>query len=260
MSISAVHLAGVRKRYPHFILDGIDLEVPAGRTLGLIGQNGAGKSTLLRIMMGLVHPEEGSVEILGLPMPEKQRAVKARTGFVSEDMALYGGETLHWHMNFVRSIRPGWDGGAAEALLERLGLNAEQRLRGMSRGEQVKAMLLLALAHRPALLVLDEPMAGLDPLARVEVLQLLRSAREEGRTIIFSSHRGEDVAELADDVAFVHDGRLLAFGPTARFLVGGSLEQAFVHLVGARNRENRHGTGPGTAPRSAERRESWARA
>ena len=163
MITSAIHLEQVRKRYPHFTLNGIDLDVPAGCTLGLIGQNGAGKSTLLRILMGLVRPDEGRVVVLGHSLPEQGRAVKARIGFVSEDMALYGGATVRWHMNLARSFHPGWDPQAAEALLERLGLKEEARLRGLSRGEQVKTMLLLALAHRPDLQLLDEPMAGLDP-------------------------------------------------------------------------------------------------
>jgi ABC-2 type transport system ATP-binding protein len=148
-------------------------------------------------------------------------------------------------MELVRALCPAWDPHAAAHLTERLGLNAERRLKGMSRGEQVKAMLLLALAHRPALLVLDEPMAGLDPLVRAEVLCLLRTCREEGRTIVFSSHRGEDVAELADDVAFVHDGRMLAWGPAPGFLGRGGLEQLFVDLVGARRGEQAPQTHPG---------------
>ena len=239
MREAAVRLSNVRKRYAHFVLDGVDLDVPAGRTLGLIGQNGAGKSTLLRIIMGLVRADAGRVEVLGRAMPADERTVKSMTGFVSEDMALYGGTTLRWHMDFVRSFYRGWDEALATALLERLDLNPQQRVRGMSRGQQVKAMLLLALAHRPALLVLDEPTAGLDPLVRTDVLALLRAAREDGRTVLFSSHRGDDVSGLADDVAFVHGGRLLAHGPASGFPGGGAdLERVFldlVHAAGARS-------------------------
>jgi ABC-2 type transport system ATP-binding protein len=234
MRDAAVRLGGVRKKYAHFCLEGIDLDVSAGRTLGLIGQNGAGKSTLLRIIMGLVQADGGRVEVLGRPMPADERVVKTRIGFVSEDMALYGGATLRWHMAFVRPFYGSWDDTPAAALLDRLDLNPEQKVRGMSRRQQVKAMLLFALAHRPALLVLDEPTAGLDPLVRTEVLALLRAAREEGRTILFSSHRGDDVSGLADDVVFVHEGRLLAQGPASGFPGGGGdLERIFLDLVRA---------------------------
>jgi ABC-2 type transport system ATP-binding protein len=232
MDGTAVRLRGVSKRYRHFSLEGVDLEVARGRALGVVGQNGAGKSTLLRIVMGLVRTDAGAVEVLGRAMPAEERAIKRDIGFVSEDMALYRGATLRWHMDLVRSFYPGWDEGHAAALLERFELNPAQKTGGMSRGQQVKAMLLLALARRPELLVLDEPTAGLDPLVRLDVLRELASARGDGRTVIFSSHRGDDVAGLADDVAFIHAGRLVGRGPAAAFATGGrSIEEAFVEQV-----------------------------
>ncbi len=235
MDGTAVRLHGVGKRYTHFSLDGVDLEVGCGRALGVVGQNGAGKSTLLRIVMGLVHADSGSVEVLGRAMPAEERAIKRQVGFVSEDMALYRGATLRWHMDLVRSFYPGWDEAHALALLDRFELNANQKMGGMSRGQQVKAMLLLALARRPELLVLDEPTAGLDPLVRLDVLRELAAARRDGRTVIFSSHRGDDLAGLADEVAFIHAGRLVGRGPASAFAGGGrSIEEAFVeHLRGS---------------------------
>lgn len=233
MDGTALGLHGVRKRYPRFALDGIDLDLPAGRSLGLIGPNGAGKSTLLRIVMGLVRADAGRVEVLGLPMPAQEARIKARVGFVSEDMALYGSATLGWHMRLVRSLYPGWDEGLAASLLERFDLRPDQKARGMSRGQQVKAMFVLTLAHRPELLLLDEPLAGLDPLARHEVLELLTAARHDGRSVVFSSHRGDDVSALADDVAFLDAGRIGALGPVSDIVgAGRSLEQAFLDHVG----------------------------
>ena len=104
MSESAIELKGIRKSYPRFALRDVDLEVPSGTVLGLVGPNGAGKSTLLRILMGLVRADAGLVRVLGHPMPEEEVQVKARVGFVSEDMALYGGATLAWHMQLVRTL------------------------------------------------------------------------------------------------------------------------------------------------------------
>jgi len=161
-----IKVRGVRKRYPRFTLQDIDLDVRAGRVLGLIGPNGAGKSTLLRVLMGLVRADSGEVAILGRPMPAEERWIKARVGFVSEDMALYGAKSLRWHMDLVASVHEGWDARRAAELLQRLDLDPNQKARGMSRGQQVKALLLLAVvrlrqdralvpAHSPMLLFSD---------------------------------------------------------------------------------------------------------
>src|SRR5215470_4431598 len=125
MSDLSVQFQGVSKRYPHFSLENIHLELPTGSIMGFIGANGAGKSTTIRILMGLVHQERGSVEVLGHPIPAAQVAAKWDVGFVSEDMRLYGSTTLAWHMAFVRSIYPAWDAAYAEVLLKRFDLKPE---------------------------------------------------------------------------------------------------------------------------------------
>jgi ABC-2 type transport system ATP-binding protein len=154
-------------------------------------------------------------------------------GFVSEDMALYGAATLRWHMRLVRDASGRWDERRAADLLERFSLDPDRRLRGLSRGQHLKALLLLAMARRTELLVLDEPTAGLDPLVRHEVLTLLKETRAERRALVFSSHYGDDVAELADDVAFLHAGRIVTHAPVAGLLAGGvSLEHAFLERIG----------------------------
>ena len=167
---TAVEFSGVTKRYKYFTLDQVDLKLPTGYIMGFVGANGAGKSTTLRILMGLVHQDAGCVQVLGHTMPEDQAAAKREIGFVSEDMRLYGAATLEWHMRFVRSIYARWDNGYANDLLRRFDLKAQQKVKGMSHGQRVKAALMLALARRPRLLVLDEPTTGLDPIARREVL------------------------------------------------------------------------------------------
>jgi ABC-2 type transport system ATP-binding protein len=212
MSEVCVRLEGVSKKYPHFLLDNISLELPTGSILGFIGANGAGKSTTIRILMGLVHQDRGAVEVLGHSMPTDQVAAKLKIGFVSEDMRLYGPATLAWHMAFIASIYPDWNQSYAEKLLRRFDLKPQQKIKGLSHGQRVKAALLLALAHQPRLLVLDEPTTGLDPVARREVLaELMAVLADEERTILFSSHNTLDVEQISDRIAFIDRGRIIAF-------------------------------------------------
>ena len=206
----AVRFEGVSKRYPHFALDNIDLDLPVGGIMGLIGANGAGKSTTIRILMGLVHQDRGAVHVLTHSMPKQQAAAKLDIGFVSEDMRLYEAATLAWHMEFIRPIYPRWDQRYAESLLRRFDLKPQQKIKGLSHGQRVKAALLLALARRPRLLVLDEPTTGLDPVARQEVLaELMAVLADEDRTILFSSHNTLDVEQISDQITFIDRGRII---------------------------------------------------
>ncbi len=210
MSDLAIELEGVRKKYPYFALDNIQLRVPYGQIMGLIGPNGAGKSTTIRILMGLVQQDCGSVRVLGHPMPVEQIAAKWDIGFASEDMRLYEAMTLAWHMDFIRSIYPKWDAPYAQLLLKRFGLRAEQKIKGLSHGQRVKATLLLVLARRPRLLVLDEPTTGLDPVARHEILRELTAVMsDEGRSVLFSSHNTQDVEQISDTITFIDRGRII---------------------------------------------------
>ncbi len=219
MTVFSVEFSGVTKRYKHFTLDHIDLELQAGCIMGFVGPNGAGKSTTLRILMGLVHQDEGAVQVLGHAMPDEQAAAKMEIGFVSEDMRLYGAPTLEWHMNFMRSIYPRWDRAYANQLLKRFDLKAQQKINGMSHGQRVKAALLLALARRPKLLVLDEPTTGLDPIARREVLgELMMVLVDEERTVLFSSHNTLDVEQISDQIAFIDRGRIVECSDKETFL------------------------------------------
>lgn len=221
MTDLAVRFEGVGKDYPLFTLDDIDLELPTGSITGLVGANGAGKSTAIRILMGLVHQDRGSVHVLGLPMPAQQIAVKRDVGFVSEDMRLYKAATLQWHMGFIRSIYPGWDPAYAEELARRFDLQPRQKIKGMSHGQRVKAALLLALARRPRLLVLDEPTTGLDPVARHEVLgALMEILTDERRTVLFSSQNTLDVEQVSDQIVFIDRGRIIDAGDKETFLDG----------------------------------------
>jgi ABC-2 type transport system ATP-binding protein len=219
MTDLAVQFENVSKEYPHFKLDDVSLELPTGSITGFIGANGAGKSTTIRILMGLMHQDRGTVHVLGHPMPAQQAAAKLDIGYASEDMRLYKAATIAWHMEFIRSIYPGWDQGYAELLLNRFDLQQKQKVKGLSHGQRVKAALLLILARRPRLLVLDEPTTGLDPVARQEVLgQLMDVLADDRRTIFFSSQNTLDVEQISDQITFIDRGRIVDSGDKESFL------------------------------------------
>ncbi|GAB2666916.1 ATP-binding cassette domain-containing protein [Arenimonas aestuarii] len=215
----AFSLTGIAKRYPHFALQDITLQLPEGQVMGLVGVNGAGKTTLLRLLTGLAAPDAGQVQVLGHQLPDAQVAAKRDIGFASEDMRLYRGQSLRWHMDLVKNIYPGWDESYAGELVKRFDVRPDQAVGGFSHGQRVKALLLLCLARRPRLLLLDEPTTGLDPVARIEVLEALADVlRDEQRSVLFSSHNTHDIEQLADSITFLHQGRLVASADKDRFL------------------------------------------
>lgn len=207
---SAFRLRSVEKKYPGFTLRVPALELASGTLLGVIGPNGAGKSTLLRMLLGLVRPDAGRIEVLGHAYPAGEAEARDEIGFLSDDLRLYGGVTLDWHVRFVRSVCPRWDEALAAELARRLDIDRSRPIKNFSHGQRVKAALLLALARRPRLLVLDEPTTALDPAVRREVLaELLQVLAEEERTVIFSSHLTQDVERISDRVLFLTGGRIV---------------------------------------------------
>lgn len=219
MNVAAIEFDKVSKRYPFFQLDDISLRLEQGQITGLVGPNGAGKTTLIRLLMGMIGHDAGTIHVLGHAIPEQQALAKRDVGFVSHDMGLFASATLAWHMSFVKSIYPGWDDAYAAALVKRFYLHPEQRIKGLSTGERLKAMLLLVLARRPRLLVLDEPTAGLDPVARHEMLaELMDVLRDEERSILFSSHNTLDIEQISDQITFLDRGRIVASNDKEVFL------------------------------------------
>ena len=217
----AIEFDQVCKKYPEFYLDHLDLKLPTGQVMGLVGVNGAGKSTALRLIMGLIRPDSGSVDVLGRRLPEHQVFVKENIGYAAEDMRLYGAENLRWHMKFIQSIFPSWDPLYAEHLLKRFDMNAEQKTKSYSHGQRVKASLILLLARRPRLVILDEPTTGLDPVSRYEVLsELAEILRDENRSVLFSSHSTQDVEQLSDSITFLHKGKTLASQDKETYIEG----------------------------------------
>lgn len=211
----------INKNYQHFQLQNVDLLFEQGSVMSLVGPNGAGKSTILRIIMGLVVPDSGSVNVLGYSIPKEQIEAKRNIGFVSEDMRLYESETIAFQMEFVKSIFNSWGDEYASTLLRRFDLKKEQIVKGLSHGQRVKAALLLVLARRPKLLIFDEPTTGLDPAARKEVLdEMMNALEDETRSILFSSHNTLDVEQISDYITFIYDGRIIESRDKEEFLDG----------------------------------------
>ena len=206
----AISLSHVSKRYPHFMLSDISLDFPQGSVAGLIGPNGAGKTTTMRIMMGLVTPDSGAVSCWDSRFPPTRPPSSRRSAITRKTCVVQTGN--HRLAPAVRApVYPHWDDAYAQQLLDRFGLNPEQRVKGLSHGQRVKAFLLLILARRPRLLILDEPTTGLDPVARHEVItELMRVLEDEERTILFSSHNTQDVEKLSDSITFIDRGRVIA--------------------------------------------------
>ena len=214
-----IEMRNVRKAFRFFTLEDLSLDLEPGQIMGFVGPNGAGKSTTIRLLTGLLAPDAGEIRVLGHAMPEGQALAKRDIGFVSDEMRLFGHATLGWHMQFVASIYPGWDAQYAKTLVKRFNLRPEQNVSGLSSGEHVKAVLLLALARRPRLLILDEPTSGLDPVARHELLsEFMDVLRDEDRSILFSSHNTVDVERISDRITFIDRGRLVDSSDKEDFL------------------------------------------
>ncbi len=206
----AIEMNNVSKSYPLFQLSDINLKLATGNIMGFIGPNGAGKSTTIRILMGQIQQDQGDVTVLGHKMPGQQVSAKWDIGYASEDLRLYPKATIAWHMDYIKSIFPTWDGAYAKTLLKRFDLLDNHQVKGLSHGQRVKAALLLMLARRPKLLILDEPTTGLDPVARHEILnELMDVLLDDDRSILFSSHNTQDIEQLSDHITFIDKGKII---------------------------------------------------
>jgi ABC-2 type transport system ATP-binding protein len=190
---------GLGKRYRRlWALADCTLSVPAGHVVGLVGPNGAGKTTLLRLAVGLLAPTTGTIEVLGGPPPASP-AQLARVGFLAQDSPVYAGLSVADHLRLGAHLNPGWDAGLAGNRIDRLGLDPGQKGGKLSGGQRAQLALTLALAKRPELLILDEPVASLDPLARREFLQdLMEATAEQELSVVLSSHLVADLERICD--------------------------------------------------------------
>jgi ABC-2 type transport system ATP-binding protein len=209
---AAIEASFVGKRYGRsWALRDCTLTVPAGRVVGLVGANGAGKSTLLTLAVGLLQPTEGQLVVLG-GRPGNDARQLAKVGFLAQDVPLYSGLTVHDHLRLGAELNPGWDETLAQARIERVGLDPSQRAGGLSGGQRAQLALAVAIGKRPELLILDEPVASLDPLARREFLADLMELAADGQSIVLSSHLLTDVERICDHLIVLADGQVRLAG------------------------------------------------
>ena len=195
-------------------LDDLSLAVPRGAVFGVVGANGAGKTTLIRHLLGLLRAQAGTVRVFGRDPVRDPVGVLSRVGHLSEENDLPPWMRVRDLLRYVRAFYPAWDDAYAEELRSTFGLDPGARVRELSRGQKARAGLLVALAYRPELLILDEPSTGLDPLARRDILAaVLKTVAQEGRTVVFSSHLLDEVERVSDHVALIDRGRVVVQGP-----------------------------------------------
>ena len=195
-------------------LASVTLSLPRGSVYGLVGANGAGKTTLIKHILGLLRAQEGSVRIFGYDPVADPVAVLSRVGYLSEENDIPGWMRIEELIRYSRAFYPAWDDAYAEELRKMFALDPMAKVKSLSKGQKARAGLLIALAHRPELLVLDEPSSGLDPIVRRDILgAVIRSVAEEGRTVLFSSHLLEEVEQVADHVTMISGGRIVVSAP-----------------------------------------------
>jgi len=227
---AVIETQGLGKRYQRkWALSDCTLSIPAGHVVGLVGPNGAGKSTLMNLAVGLLAPTAGTIEVLG--RPPAAGAALARVGYLAQDAPVYRALSVADHLKLGARLNPDWDAGLARSRVERLGLDPHQKAGTLSGGQRAQLALTLAAAKRPQLLILDEPVASLDPLARREFLQdLMESTAEHELSVVLSSH-------LIGDLERVCDYLIVLVGSKVR--VTGTVEELLAthHLLTGQRRD-----------------------
>lgn len=206
-----VEIRRVTRRFEkNTALDDLSLTVPRGGVFGLIGGNGAGKTTLIKHILGMLKAQTGMVRVFGLDPVENPVGTLGRIGYLSEDRDLPNWMRVGELMRYTQAFFPNWDEAYAEELRVAFDLDQGAKIKTLSRGQRARTGLLVALAHRPELLILDEPSSGLDPVVRRDILgAIIRTIADEGRTVLFSSHLLDEVERVADRVAIIHHGRIV---------------------------------------------------
>ncbi len=208
---AAVELQGLTKHFGReTAVEDLSLKVRRGSTFGLIGPNGAGKTTTIKMLMGMLRPTRGTVTVLGMDVFAEPLAVKQKVGYVPDQHYIDRWMRVREAIEFCKSLYEAWNDQTCRELMDLFELSPDKKVKQLSKGMLTKLSLVLAVSHEPELLILDEPMSGLDPLGREEFLDgVLRTICERGQTVIFSTHSLDDVQRLADTVGILYGGRLL---------------------------------------------------
>lgn len=216
MTDSAVSIQNLRKAFgARVVLHDVSLEIPAGQTFALLGRNGAGKTTMIRTLLGLLPPDAGRIRVAGCDPATEPLALRRRVGYLAEDQAMYGWMTAIELCRFLAPFYHDWSDKLADQYLDRFEIPCHVRIDHLSKGQNVKLGLVLALAHAPQVVVLDDPALGLDSVSRKEFNRdLVEHLQAEGRTVIYSSHLLDEVEAVADVVGILDHGRIVRQGTT----------------------------------------------
>jgi len=217
----SAQLAGVSLSYAEgaSVLNGLDWQLLPGQVVGLLGRNGAGKTTLLETLLGLREPQSGSVKVFGQDATRRDDATRARIGYVPQQNDLFQGFTAAQLLAYFRSFYPRWNEARVEGLLSRWEIPRDRPIRKLSGGQQQRLSIIRALAHEPDLLVLDEPVASLDPVGRRDFLrELVDQVLDRGTTVVFSTHILSDLERVAFNLAFLSRGRIALQAPLDELL------------------------------------------
>lgn len=214
MSDAVVDIRGLSRRFGKTVaLEDVSLQLLPGRVYGLVGGNGAGKTTLIKHILGLLKPQVGSVRVFGLEPVLHPVPVLSRIGYLSEERDLPDWMRIDELMWYTQAFHPNWDPTYAKELIAALGLDPSKRVKDLSKGMRAQTGLIAAVAHRPELLLLDEPSTGLDAVVRRDILDaIVRTVADNGRTVLFSSHLLDEVEQMSDEICMIHNGRLVLQG------------------------------------------------
>lgn len=224
-----LEVQGLCKTYPKFRLENVSFQLEKGRIMGLIGRNGAGKTTTLKSLLNLVHPDCGTRTFFGLDLDQHEQEIKCRIGYAGGAVDFYRRKKIRLLTDVTKQFYPNWDESAYRKYLDVFALDEDKTPGELSEGMRVKLNLTLALSHHAELLILDEPTSGLDPVSRAELLDVFSILRDQGTSILFSTHITTDLEACADDVTYLAAGRMIASEPMETFLKRGpSLQEIMV--------------------------------
>lgn len=208
MNHNAIEISGLTFAYGRqVVLNGVNLQVPQGSIFGFLGRNGAGKSTTIKILLGLLKPSGGTCRVAGLDCYRQALAVRRTVGYMAEDQQMYGWMRIEQIINWVGGFYPGWDKKLVDELLTLLELPRKSKVKTLSKGQNSRLALLLALGHSPQVVILDDPTLGLDPIARKDFLRhVINLLQSKGVTVFFSSHLLYEIEPVADHIAILEKG------------------------------------------------------
>lgn len=233
--MNIAEIRNLKKRFPAFSLKDISFSLKEGRIAGFIGRNGAGKTTTIKCMLNLVHPDSGEISYFGLALKGNESEIKQRIGYSNGTINYYPRKKLSDIIAVTKSFYTNWDDAACQEYLKLFKLDLNKSPSELSEGMKVKVNLLLALSHRAEILILDEPTSGLDPFSRDELMEIFLMLKERGTAIFFSTHIISDLEKCADDIIYIHNGKLIAALPINTFMKehgqpGETLEEIMLRL------------------------------